>query len=343
LSALRVVWVSFAPLERAGQGFTSAVASVRYRVTSTAAALSRAGVDCKVSYLSAGANRRTLLERFRNANAVVLGKLFAQTEETLQRELARLLELIAALRAEKIAVLADYSDDHFAHAVLGPGYRAIANAVDRVTATTPGLADVIRQHTPVPVSVITDLVVGTRGAARVAEQAPFALLWFGHPVNLDTLDYGLPQLERMKAQLPYTLTLLTAPAPEAQRRAAERGARLRAWSESALFEELGVCDAVIIPSNPYDPHKLVKSPNRFAETVWAGRLALAHPLPAYEALADTGWVGEDLGEGLKWYAADPARALQRVREGQSLIAKRHSPEAVAALWRHVIEETCAAS
>jgi len=338
VSKLRVVWVSFAPVERTPNGYTSAVASVRYRVTSTAAALSRAGVECKVTYLGPGANRRTMLERFRDAHAVIFGKLFAPAE-AFNRDLALALDLSAQLRAQNIAVLADYSDDHFAHALLGPGYRSLANAVDRVTASTPGMAEVIRQHTSVPVSVVTDLVEGSRGEARVAEDSPLRLLWFGHPVNLDTLKYGLPQIER--AAVPYALILLTAPAVDAQQAAADIGARFRAWSTSALFEELGACDAVIIPSNPYDPHKAVKSPNRFAETVWAGRLALAHPLPAYEALAEGGWVGEDLGEGLKWYAANPGAVLQRVRDGQDLIALRHSPEAIAGVWKRLIEETCA--
>ena len=339
MSKLRVVWVSFAPLERTPKGYTSVVASVRYRVTSTAAALSRAGVECKVTYLGPGANRRTMLERFRNVDAVVLGKLFAPPE-AFKRDLALALDLIAQLRAQNIAVLADYSDDHFDHALLGPGYRSLANAVDRVTASTPGMAEVVRAHTSVPVDVITDLVEGSRGEARVAGRSPLQLLWFGHPVNLETLKYGLPQIER--AGVPYALMLLTAPAVDAQQAAADIGARFRAWSMSALFEELGACDAVIIPSNPYDPHKAVKSPNRFAETVWAGRLPLAHPLPAYEALAEGGWVGEDLGEGLQWYTANPGAALQRVRHGQDLIARRHSPEAIAGMWKRVIEETCAA-
>jgi len=332
---LRVAWVSFAPVERTPRGYTSNVASVRYRITSTAAALARSGVECKVTYLGPGANRKTLLERFRGMNAVVLGKILPPMD-AFNRDLALALELIPQLRAQKIAVLADYSDDHFTNPVLGEGYRALANAVDRVTATTPALAQAVRAHTSVPVTVITDLVEGTRGEPRVGEKKPLSLLWFGHPVNLDTLRYGLPQVSA--AQVPYALTLLSA--PDVQRYATEIGAKFKPWSAGALFAELNACDAVILPSNPHDPHKAVKSPNRFAETMWAGRLGIAHPLPAWDALGEGGWVGDDLGAGLKWYAENPDAALSRIRRGQELIAERHSPEAVARSWQAAIEQTC---
>lgn len=332
---LHVAWVSFAPVERTSKGYTSAVASVRYRITSTAAALAKSGAQCKVTYLGPGTNRRTLLERFRGVDAVVLGKIFPPVE-AFNRDLALALELIAQLRAQNIAVLADYSDDHFANPVLGEGYRALANAVDRVTATTPALAEAIRAHTSVPVNVITDLVEGARGAPRASRKTPLSLLWFGHPVNLETLRHGLPQVTA--ARVPYSLTVLSA--PDAERYAGEIAAKFRPWSTGVLFAELNACDAVILPSNPHDPHKAVKSPNRFAETIWAGRFGIAHPLPAWDALGEGGWVGEDLGAGLKWYAENPDAALSRIRRGQELIAERHSPAAVAKSWQAAIEQSC---
>jgi hypothetical protein len=88
----------------------------------------------------------------------------------------------------------------------------------------------------------------------------------------------------------------------------------------------------------HDPRKVVKSPNRFTESVWAGRFVIAHPLPAYEELADFGWVGEDLLEGLQWYARNPGEAAARVRAGQHLVAERFTPQAVAKVWKAVLFE-----
>jgi len=318
---VRIVWVSFAPLDKHAGKLTSSMASVRYRMLVPAAAM--ADCDCKVMHLTAGANRRTLMERFRGADAVVLGKLLGG-----EREAALAFELVAGLKEAKVAVLADYSDDHFSSAARGEAYRALANAVDRVVASTPGLAEVIAQHSPVPVSVVTDPVEGARGEPRAPEATPLRLLWFGHPSNLDTLQYALPQLHG----LPVSVTLMTAPGAGAE----QLGVRFRPWSTQAAFDELRQCDAVFIPSNPYDPRKAVKSPNRFTESVWAGRFVLAHPLPAYQELADFGWVGEDLGEGLRWLAGHRDEALERVRRGQAAIAGRFSPSAVAGAWKEAI-------
>ena len=307
-----VVWVSFAPLRKAPGGFTSDLASVRYRILIPA----QATPGSKVTHIGPGANRRTLLERFEGAQAAVLGKFFD----------ASVLELVAALKERGIKIIADYSDDHFSSPSMGPSYRAVANSVEHVVAATAGLAEVLREHTSSPVSVITDPVEGERGEPRSSAGKPPRLLWFGHPLNLDTLRYGLPQLAD------FSLTLMTAPRAGAE----NLGHRFRPWSTAALFEELRECDAVIIPSNPYDPRKAVKSPNRFTEALWAGRFVVAHPLPAYQPLASFGWVGEDLGEGLAWLLEHPQEALERIRAGQAWIKEHCSREAVAAAWKSVI-------
>jgi len=317
---MRIVWVSFAPLRKTAGGFTSDLASARYRITIPAAAIP----GSKVTHIGPGANRRTLLGRFEAAQVAVLGKL---NVPGLGDEIPA---LAAALRERGTKVLADYSDDHFHHPVLGPGYRAVASAVDRVVVSTAGLAEVVKGHTTAPVSVITDPVEGEQGEPRASARQPAELLWFGHPLNLDTLLFGLPQLAAQVAG--YSLTVMTAPDAGAE----ELGHRFKAWSTAALFDELRACDAVIIPSNPYDPHKAVKSPNRFTEALWAGRFVIAHPLPAYEPLAGFGWVGEDLGAGLDWFRRNPEEALARIRAGQAWVARHCSRHAIGRAWQSVI-------
>lgn len=318
---MRIVWISFAPLSRTAKGLTSDLASVRYRITLPAQGLP----GSKVTHLAAGANRRTLLERFADAEAVILGKLFDPALAPL------VLELMASLRSRGVRVIADYCDDHFSHAVLGPPYRALANTADALVASTEGLAEVLRAQAPAPVSVITDPVEGERGAPRAGGRRPLRLLWFGHPSNLDTLGLGLSQLAASPQEL--AVTLMTAPGFGAE----AMGHRFRPWSIAALFEELGECDGVIIPSNPYDPRKTVKSPNRFTEALWAGRFVIAHPLPSYESLSAYGWVGGDLGEGLAWLLENPEAAVARVASGQQAVAEHFSPRAIARAWQAVAE------
>jgi glycosyltransferase involved in cell wall biosynthesis len=320
---MRVVWVSFAPLRKTAAGLTSDVASGRYRLTLPAQAIP----GSKVTHIGPGANRRTLLERFAGADAVIFGKLF---DISL---VPSTLELASELRKRGVKVIADYCDDHFLHPALGPGYRALANAADAVVASTPALAEVLRAQTPVRVSVVTDPVEGERGEPSADLARPPRLLWFGHPLNLDTLPFGLSQLTERK--IDFSLTIVTSPGAGAE----TLGHRFRAWSTQAVFEELRRCDAVIIPSNPRDPRKAVKSPNRFTESIWAGRFVVAHPLPAYEPLAGYGWVGEHLGDGVAWLLENPQRALERIRAGQQAITEHYSPEAVGRAWLAVIAAT----
>jgi glycosyltransferase involved in cell wall biosynthesis len=317
---MRIVWVSFAPLRRTQAGFTSDVASVRYRMTLPAQAIP----GSKLTHVGPGANRRTLLERFAGAEAAVFGKIF---DPSLAQPA---LELAEALRKRGIKIIVDYSDDHFQHAALGPIYRAMAAAADALVASTPGLAEVLKAHTPMRVSVITDPVEGERGAPRAAIAPPPRLLWFGHPTNLDMLPLGLQQLGERRIN--FALTVLTAPGSGAE----ALGHRFRAWSTQALFEELRECDAVVIPSNPHDPRKAIKSPNRFTEALWAGRFVIAHPLPAYELLAAYGWVGEDLGAGLAWLLEHFGEAAERIRAGQEAVARDFSPQAVGRAWQAAI-------
>ena len=314
---MRVVWVSFAPLRKTPAGFTSDLASVRYRITLPAAAVA----GSRVTQLVPGTNRRTLLERFAGADVVVFGKLFDPALAELT------LEIIAALRGRGVKVIVDYSDDNFAHPAVGPAYRALANAADLLVASTNGLAEVLRAEAAVPVQVVTDPVEGKRGEPRSATRRPVQLLWFGHPLNLDTLELGLPQIT-----LPFELTLISAPGSGAE----AMGHRFRAWSAQAVFEELRECDAVIIPSDAHNPRKIVKSPNRFTESLWAGRFVIAHPLPSYEQLAAYGWVGEDLGDGLAWLVENPEAATARVQAGQRVVEEHFSPQAIGRAWQVAI-------
>jgi hypothetical protein len=329
----RVVWVSFAPLEKSAGRTSSSVASARYRLTIPAQALEAEGFESRITQLGAGAKRSTLLERFAGATAVVFGKLLAPAAD-YGRVARDTLELVAELRSRGVAVLADYSDDLFSDPLQGDAQRALANAVSRVVVSTPPLAEVLKAQSRVPVSVITDPVEGARAEPRVRREPPYALLWFGHPVNLDTLRDGLAQLARQ--EIGYSLTLVTAPGAGAE---TVPGCRFRAWSLNAVSEELARCDAVVIPSNPHDPRKAVKSPNRFTESVWAGRFVIAHALPAYEALAACGWVGEDLGAGLAWYASNADAAHERIVLGQTQVEARFTPRAVAREWSAAIRAT----
>lgn len=319
-------------------------------MTIPAAALARLDCESKVTHVGLQANRRTMLQRFDGADAVILGKLTTRPIE-FEHVAKQAFELVAALKARGVKVIADFSDDNFAHPQVGPFHHSLANAVDALIASTTELANVLGAITSAPVAVVTDPVEGRRGEpyvhnkSGVMPRGPLRLLWYGHHRNLDTLQVGMPQLEGIASATPFSLVLISTPSKGAENIAAQatgawrsRGSEclFRPWSNYAVFAALRECGAVIIPSNPHDPRKIVKSPNRFTEAIWAGRFVVAHPLPSYDALAEFGWVGENLADGLTWLEDHPHQAVERIRAGQAVIAERFTPATIAALWKNAV-------
>jgi hypothetical protein len=353
LDKLRVAWISTEPLDRTPRGWTSERASLRYRMTIPSAALERLGCDSDILYLGPIKNRRAILARLEGAHAAIIGKLMMPAPQ-LEKEAPALLQFVADLGARGTKVLADFSDDSFGFPVRGAVDRSLANVADAVVASTPALADLMRTQTPVPVFTVTDPVEGERGKVRVGwgQQggSRLKLLWFGHWTNFSTLRLAWDQLEPLAREGRIALTAISTPGRERELPVAELDARwrqfgssclFRPWSLSAVFDGLRECDAVVIPSDPGDRQKLVKSPNRFAESVWAGRFVAAHPLPAYQAFSEAGWVGKDLGEGVRWLLECPAEAAARVRVGQELVAASHAPDVVGNAWKNTVEAVLA--
>jgi hypothetical protein len=342
----RVAWLSPVVLERTPQGYTSPLASQRYRIAIPHLELRRQDCESSVHLLMVGAPPRRLLDQLKGVDVVVVSKLWNPPEP---RGLEMLMRVIEGLRARGTRVLADFCDDNFTDPKRGPPDVALANSVDALVASTPALAEVLRAMAPAPVTVISDPVEGSRGEPnppKVDGRAPVSLLWFGHAMNFPTLAEGARQLEAAATEVPYSLVVVSSPGSQkegwvAERdqawRPAGRSCRFRPWSVQTVFDALRECDAVIIPSDPADPRKAVKSPNRFTESVWAGRLVLAHPLPAYLPLAQCGWVGENLAEGLRWLARHPEEAVARIRAGQERVAAEYSPQTIGAAWKRAIE------
>ena len=347
MKKLRVAWISTAALDKTARGLTSDQASMRYRMLIPSAALQALGCESSVLYAVPAANRRAILSRLEGVDAVVIAKVLFDGNR-FDQEAPGLLQLVAEIGARGIKLLADFSDNTFLDPRRGPIDRSLANLVDLVVVSTPGLAQVLRGETHVPVVSVTDPVEGQRGEPRVAVDAgaPLKLLWFGHWANFHTLQIAWEQLTPLAAERSLSWVILSRPGVkheeavammDAEWRKTGSACRFRSWSVATVFEALRECDAVVIPSDPQHPEKSIKSPNRFCESVWAGRFVVAHPLPSYQLLAAGGWVGADLAEGLRWMLAQPDEALARIHVGQSAVAAAHSPEAVGQAWKRVIE------
>ena len=115
----------------------------------------------------------------------------------------------------------------------------------------------------------------------------------------------------------------------------QRGRKQKPYPSLLTTFQLKQTTAASLPSDYRNPVKQAKSPNRLVAGLHAGRLVVAHPLPAYQPYAKFAWVGEDLRAGLEWAIRHPREVVERIAAGQACLDEKHSPETVARFWLDV--------
>jgi glycosyltransferase involved in cell wall biosynthesis len=331
------------PVQRGAAGLTSSLASIRYRVLLPAAELYTRGWKVRFEHTRASAAEieRQLSGSPGKADALCVSKCLHVPA----------LPIVHAYARAGIPIVADFCDDHFDHAEYGPLQLAIAKAAQQIVASTPAMAARVREATGRDAVVIDDPFEGPAGTPKFAPNGrALNLLWFGHPSNLGTLEPMFKQLaqwienDRSAKELQMQLTLITTVDQAAsdfvanlQRSAAPQlTIKLTAWSPEATWRGLAASDAVLLPTLPL-PKNAVKSANRLVESLRAGRLAIAHPMPAYQELADSAFIDTDLGAALSQALANPAAALERIIHGQTLVTAKFSPQQCSQRWQQVFE------
>jgi glycosyltransferase involved in cell wall biosynthesis len=263
---------------------------------------------------------------------------------------APLAPWLAACRAAKHIdrpVVVDISDYPFEKPPPVPEFYTEALKIcDVVVVNSDRMAEVIAPHTPHRVTVIEDAVLGQMQDARFAPRERLELLWFGHPSNLEFLEACFDGIARFSRDRRCRLTIVTAGGDAAARwtlaipgRFADAfDTQFLPWSLEVMPVALRNCDLVLIPSDPVDPFKAGASANRLAETLNAGRFAVASPLRSYQQFANAAWLGPDLTRGIEWALAHPGEVLERIRRGQALVAERFAADAVGRRWRELFED-----
>jgi glycosyltransferase involved in cell wall biosynthesis len=140
------------------------------------------------------------------------------------------------------------------------------------------------------------------------------------------------------------LTVVTAPVPALlaelarwnREAAPAMTVQFTAWSLAETQRQLAGCDLVIIPSLDNE-RKNVKSPNRLTETIWAGRLAVAYPIPSYMEFAAFAHIATDLEAALSEVLATPGSHAERIAAGQQYIAGHYSHEAIGRRWEAIFQ------
>jgi len=335
-----------------GDAQTAEFASARLRVLIPAAQLARrADVSVELIPLELLRDAR-MFESEPWLTHVVLGKMaagFVQANEALFRSV---LDTLHRVRGD-VRVLADFSDDYAALAEpLGApflrSYQATLLEDHDIVVPCEALRERLASEARGSVTVVEDPYESPAARApRASASDPVRLCWFGTlgEANFELVAGKLEQLAR--AMQDRALQFEVGAHRSRGEMVRALGARLAAahprtgvafteWSLERTWAAIDRCDFVVLPQDTAGAAGRVKSPNRLVEAIRGGRLALASPIPSYQELAQYAWVGEDLGQGLRWALAHPADALERVRAGQQVVEARFASAAIGAQWARAL-------
>ena len=330
----RICWITFSTLEKRGDDFYSPFASTRYRVLIPARWL---GAQGYAQTIVSGDQPEAALAAAAEADIVIFSKSNQPSNE----------DILAAAQRAGAKVIVDLCDDHFNKMAVGDHYRKMAARADALVANTREMAAAIRAVTNREAAIISDPYEGTRGepAWKWQPGRRIEALWFGHPLNMDTMEVLLPQLVSRKAEVALSIRICTQVkvGVEDKCRNFNRvfGNRVKIyfvpWSVEQVWQELKQTDLVLLPSRVGVGHKDVKSPNRLVESVWAGRFVLASPLPAYREFGEWVGLGDDFCAGLDWVLSHQSELVPRIRAAQDYVAANYSPDVIGKQWEAVIE------
>jgi hypothetical protein len=255
-------------------------------------------------------------------------------------------QVCANARESGCPLLIDLCDYPFAmSAQVQAFYSDVLKICDALVVNSERMAELMGPHVSLRPIVIEDAILGVARNPEFAPAGRLRLLWFGHPGNLRHLDACLEGLIQFARETPCRLTVVTMSGYGAEEVAQQIEARFRPalearfveWSLEAMAGALRRADLVLIPSDPADPMKAGVSANRLGVALWAGRFAIATPMPSYLAFSDAAWLGHDLIEGIRWALANRLEVRARIRRGQMLVAEKLAADAIGRQWRSLLE------
>lgn len=355
--SLEIHWVVKGVSGSREEGYASALASNRYRAILPAQGLESGGH--RVSLIDARLWRWNPAIR---PTAIVIGKILPSGPDGEFQALSEhvLREAEAAQRAG-VPVVADFNDDHFEHPLLGPHWRKLASLASVCTAGSQAMASTVVRHTARPVQVVGDPVGSPRGEPRVFRKTGglsrlagailprrgtqrLKLVWYGNPGNWPAMQRWGEELAPLASEQPLLLWIVTKSVPaiaawvdDFNRRYAPGAlAELAEWDEESQWGMVRDADVVLIPSDPSDPRKVVKTSNRLVDALNSGRYVIASPLPSYQPYAEFVELTDSPGLALRWLLDHPERAQRKIEQGQAAAIANSGLAAVAAAWFGVL-------
>ena len=203
-------------------------------------------------------------------------------------------------------VVFDVVNDHFERY---PSVKEMCALAHAVTAGSEVMAEIVERHTGRVPYVIDDPYENEQGEASVIGDR---VVWFGHSVNLPSLNRIAPSLKGFRMTV---CTNFDHPA-------------FVQWSPEAEASFLDAAAVVVLSgTNPG------ASTNRVVKAIRAGRFVVmpGDCAKSWKQFGEFGWVG-DVREGVRWALNNREEACSKIKAGQDYIRQRFSPQSIGSQW-----------
>lgn len=320
---------------------TAQLATTRLRLLIAYGAAQSAGVT---TWLAVRHKPADLIgsEVFREADTLLFGKTFEDHSATA----------LEAKRAGK-RVLADIADDLGSTGDFDVLRRVVACA-DGVFCSSARLSELAAAWVPEDCcrfcieEPAEEAIRPPR--AQLGGDGSLELLWFGTSRNIVYLVPHLSEIAALAEDRPFRVTLVCHENTVARQlcaAAAEQNEglfdiRFQEWNPQVQEAALDAAHIVLIPGD-LAKDSVLKSPNRLINTIAAGRLAVASPIPSYLPFADYALIRDRMADGIRDALAAPAADLEaRIGAGQKVLAERYSHAEIGRQWIAALREIDAA-
>jgi hypothetical protein len=217
----------------------------------------------------------------------------------------------------------------------------VAILSDAVVVKTKTAAKIVKKNTGIIPEVISDCLEFETKELINKINYPFELAWFGNSANLDTLLFGLLEIE--ESNLLVNLTIITNYSDYKdylynkinKLNLKNISIKFLEWTLS-FYKKLEDVEIVIIPYIS-DKRRLVKSTSRIIESMNLGKFVITSTMPFNLELKKYCYLGH-IGEGLKWVKENQDKALQIAKSGNDYAQKNYKVKKISNCWDQLINK-----
>ncbi|HQR99336.1 MULTISPECIES: methyltransferase domain-containing protein [unclassified Polaromonas] len=351
-------WIVDGVAGNSDSGFTSPLASNRYRAILPAQQLLQEGHTIQFIPMNQWTGYASNLD-IHLPDVCVIGKLLPGKDPLRFSRLSQqILQGAATASALGVLVVADFSDDHFDNPEVGTYWRALAAQAGICTAGSDVMAQAVQRHSSGAVATVGDPLASPGAKARVfyrstgvaawaqrllggKKSSPrLKLVWYGNNGNWPSMQRWADALGDYSATQPMLVWVVTRPNATIEnyiQRFNDKhspGAlmELVPWDEATQWTVVEDADIVLVPSDLSDRAKAAKSANRLTDALNAGRYVVASPIPAYEVFRPYVSLTDNPVQAIRDYLAQPAQAMEKLSAGQIAVRMRHGAAQIATEW-----------